>query len=39
MISLKKNKGLNLKVPEFLCDGNLAEHLNKYDMLQNFNGF
>jgi DNA replication protein DnaC len=39
MISLKKNKGLNLKVPEFLCDGNLAEHLNKYDMLQNFNGY
>ena len=39
MISLKKNKGLNLKTPEFLCDGNLAEHLNKYDMLQNFNGF
>ena len=39
MISLKKNKGLNLKTPEFLCDGNLAEHLNKYDMLKNFNGY
>jgi len=39
MISLKKNKGLNLKVPEFTCDGNLADHLNKYDMLKNFNGY
>jgi len=39
MISLKRNKGLNLKVPEFTCDGNLADHLNKYDMLKNFNGY
>ena len=39
MISIKKNKGINLKVPEFTCDGNLAEHLNKYDMLKNFNGY
>ena len=34
MITLKKNKGLNLQIPEFTCDGNLAPHLNKYDMLK-----
>ena len=39
MISLKKNKSLNLDIPEFLCDNDLAPHLNKYDMLKNFNGF
>jgi DNA replication protein DnaC len=39
MISLKKNKSLNLDIPEFVCDNDLAPHLNKYDMLKNFNGF
>ena len=39
MITLKKNKGLNLQIPEFTCDGDLAPHLNKYDMLKNFNGY
>lgn len=39
MISLKKNKGLNLKTPEFTCDGDLAPHLKNYDMLNNFNGY
>ena len=39
MISLKRNKSLNLSIPEFVCDNDLAPHLNKYDMLQNLNGF
>lgn len=34
-----KNKKLNLKTPEFTCDGDLAPHLNKYDMLNHLNGF
>ena len=38
MISLKKNKALNLNIPSFTCDQNpLGEHLNKYDMLSHLN--
>ena len=39
MITLKNNKGLNLKIPVFTCDGDLGTHLNKYDMLTKFNGY
>jgi DNA replication protein DnaC len=38
-IILKKNKKMNLTVPEFLCDGGLAPHLEKYDQLNHLNGF
>lgn len=38
MISLKKNKALNLNIPNFTCDDNpIGEHLNKYDMLSHLN--
>jgi KaiC/GvpD/RAD55 family RecA-like ATPase len=37
-ITLKKNKSLDLKVPDFSCDNNpLGEHLNDYDMLSHLN--
>ena len=38
-ITLKKNKQLNLNIPEFNCDGGVADHLNRYDMLKHLNGF
>lgn len=38
-IEIKKNKGLNLDIPEFNCDCSLAEHLNKYDMLKHLNAY
>jgi ABC-type branched-subunit amino acid transport system ATPase component len=30
---------MDLKIPEFLCDGGLAPHLEKYEMLNNLNGY
>jgi pantothenate kinase-related protein Tda10 len=30
---------MNLTIPEFICDGGLAPHLEKYEMLKNLNGF
>ena len=40
MITLKKNKHINLKTPEFTCDLNpIGEHLNEYDMLKHFNNY
>jgi len=39
-LELKKNKKLQLKIPEFSCDDNpLGDHLAKYEMLQNLNCF
>jgi KaiC/GvpD/RAD55 family RecA-like ATPase len=39
-ISIKKNKSINLSVPEFTCDLNpVGEHLNKYDMLSHLNNY
>jgi hypothetical protein len=38
-IILKHNKKMDLKIPEFLCDGGLAPHLEKYEMLNNLNGY
>jgi KaiC/GvpD/RAD55 family RecA-like ATPase len=39
-IEIKKNKKIDLDIPEFCCDNNpLGEHLTKYDMLQQLNGF
>jgi hypothetical protein len=38
-IILKHNKKMNLKIPEFLCDGGVAPHLEKYEMLNNLNVF
>jgi KaiC/GvpD/RAD55 family RecA-like ATPase len=38
-IELKINKKINLDIPEFTCDGSLANHLEDYDMLKNLNGF
>ena len=38
-IELKKNIKMKLKTPEFNCDGTLAPHLQKYDMLNHLNGF
>jgi hypothetical protein len=31
-IILKHNKKMDLKIPEFLCDGGVAPHLEKYDI-------
>ena len=40
MISIKKNKGLNLVIPKFTCDDNpIGEHLDKYDMLHHLNSY
>jgi KaiC/GvpD/RAD55 family RecA-like ATPase len=40
VLELKKNKKLELKIPEFSCDNNpLGEHLTKYEMLQHLNCF
>ena len=39
MIQLKVNKALKLKMPEFLCDNGVAEHLNEYEMLKHLNGY
>jgi hypothetical protein len=30
---------MDLKIPGFLCDGGVAPHLEKYEMLKNLNGF
>ncbi len=39
-ITIKKNKALELEVPEFACDHNpVGEHLNKYDMLSHLNAY
>ena len=38
-ITLKKNKKIDLKPPEFICDNDLGEHLNKHDMLKHLNKF
>jgi hypothetical protein len=39
-IEIKKNRKLDLDIPEFICDGNvLGKHLLKYDMLQSLNGY
>jgi KaiC/GvpD/RAD55 family RecA-like ATPase len=39
-ITIKKNKALDLKTPEFTCDHNpIGEHLNKYDMLKHLNAY
>ena len=34
-IKVIHNKKLDLKIPEFSCDGSLNENLEKYPMLQN----
>ena len=39
-IIIKKNKSLNLAIPEFTCDNSpLGDHLNKYEMLKQLNGY
>jgi len=39
-ISIKKNKSLELSIPDFVCDHNpIGEHLNKYDMLGHLNNY
>ena len=38
-ITLKKNKKLNLNIPTFICDGGVADQLNRFDMLKHLNGF
>jgi AAA15 family ATPase/GTPase len=39
-IEIKKNKEMNLDIPEFNCYTNpLGEHLNKYEMLSHLNSF
>lgn len=39
-ITIKKNKALQLDIPEFICDSNpIGEHLNKYDMLSHLNAY
>lgn len=38
-LEIKKNKSIDLDIPEFLCDSGLGDHLNKYDMLSHFNKF
>ena len=35
--SIKKNKKIELKIPEFNCDSYLSENLKKYDMLNHLN--
>ena len=38
-LEIKKNKELKLDVPEFICDGGLAEHLEKHDTLKHLNRY
>ena len=38
-IEIKKNKALDLDVPEFSCDKPLADHLDKYPMLSHLNAY
>jgi hypothetical protein len=38
-ITLKKNKGIDLKPPEFICDNDIGDHLNNHDMLKHLNKF
>jgi len=39
-ITIKKNKAIELTIPEFVCDLNpIGEHLNKYDMLKHLNAY
>jgi DNA replication protein DnaC len=39
-ITIKRNKGIKLNIPEFICDDNpIGEHLNKYDMLKHLNKY
>jgi hypothetical protein len=37
--TIKKNKKIDLKIPEFLCDSYLSENLAKYDMLNHMNNY
>jgi hypothetical protein len=39
MIKIKHNKALDLKIPEFTCDGSLGDHLNNYDKLKFLNSY
>jgi KaiC/GvpD/RAD55 family RecA-like ATPase len=40
MITVKHNKSLKLKFPEFVCDDSpIGEHLNKYDMMKHLNAY
>ena len=40
MITVKHNKSLKLKFPEFVCDHSpIGEHLNKYDMIKHLNAY
>ena len=36
---IKKNKKMDLKIPEFVCDGCLSDNLKKYDMLNHMNNY
>ena len=36
---IKKNKKLDLKIPEFVCDGCLSDNLKQYDMLNHMNNY
>ena len=38
-IKIIHNKKLDLKIPEFTCDGSLNDNLDNYPMLANLNGF
>ena len=39
-ITIKKNKAIELTIPEFVCDLNpIGEHPNKYDMLKHLNAY
>lgn len=39
MLKIKHNKSIKLDIPEFTCDKPLGPHLEKYDMLNQLNGF
>ena len=38
-IKVIHNKKLDLKIPEFTCDGSINDNLDNYPMLSNLNGF
>ena len=38
-IEIKKNKALDLQIPNFICDGGIGNHLDKYDMLSHLNAY
>ena len=38
-LEIKHNKGIELLPPQFICDGGIGKHLEKYEMLSHLNAY